>query len=270
MFAAAASWLLLHAFGLALGFSQLEPADPSSLRALGIGSGIWTVVCSMISLFAGGVVTARAAGLLGRSNAALHGIVLWGVTTVGALALLLSVVGSMARGITGVAVETATITQSAAPAATQAMGMSAQDLLMPINERLRAAGKPEVSAQQLDAALGDAVRRAVRDGRVDQELFVGALADNTALSREDVRELIGAAGQQLSGVQQRAADTAERVADVTARAFWALFSVMLLSLMSAVLGSITGVTRRQRELSARAATLPAGSGDMSHNEAAYS
>jgi len=269
MFSAAATWLLLHALGLGLGLSQLEPSDPSSLRAIGIGSGIWTVVSSMISLFAGGIVTARAAGILGRSNAALHGIVLWGVTTVGALALLMSVVGSMARGVTDITVETATITRSAAPATAQALGINAQDLIAPLNERLRSAGKAPITAQQLESALTDAAQTALREGRLDEDLFARALADNTALDQGDVRELMAAAGQQRASMGQRAAETAERAADMTGRAFWALFSVMLLSLVSAVLGAITGVTRRQRELSARAAELPSGSGEMARNDAAY-
>ena len=104
MFAATGLWLLLHAFGLAVGLSTLEPDDPSRLRAVGIGTGIWTVVTSMASLFMGGVITARSAGLLGRSNAGLHGFVLWGVTTVGVLALTTTIIASLARDVSRVQV----------------------------------------------------------------------------------------------------------------------------------------------------------------------
>jgi hypothetical protein len=190
MFAAAGVWLLLHAFGLAIGLSQLEPYDPSDLRATGIGTGIWTVIASMASLFVGGVVTARAAGLLGRSNAGLHGVVLWGVTTVGGLVLIASVVASLARGASGVTIETMTITRGQSPSA------------------------------QMDQGTGQAMPEAG-----------------------------GATAQQAPTRQE----SMERVREVSAGAFWAAFSVMLLSLLSSVLGAIAGVTRRQRELSAQVA-----------------
>jgi hypothetical protein len=192
MFAAAGVWLLLHALGLAIGLSRLEPANPSDLRATGIGGGIWTVIASMVSLFVGGMVTARAAGLLGRSNAGLHGIVLWGVTTVGGLVLIVSVMASLARGISGVTLESMTIMEGTGPAAAPGT-----------QPREQAPGQVQPGAPTPN--------------------------DNMAM---------------------------EQAADATARAFWAGFSVMLLSLISSVLGTVAGVTRRQRELSAQVAELP--------------
>ena len=190
MFAAAGVWLLLHVLGLAIGLTQLDPGDPNDLRATGIGGGIWTVVASMVSLFAGGMVTARAAGLLGRSNAGLHGIVLWGATTVGGLVLIVSVMASLARGVSGMSIERMTITTG--PAQATAPG-----------------AEP---------------------------------ADTTA--------------QPAAPEDQGQITRAEQATTVSARAFWAAFSVMLLSLLSSVLGAIAGVTRRQRELSAQVAELP--------------
>lgn len=256
MFAAAGVWLLMHAFGLAIGFSQLEPADPSDLRASGIGGGIWTVLSSMAALFVGGMVTARAAGMLGRSNAGLHGVVLWGVTTVGGLVLIVSVMASLARGVSGVTVEAISITQGSLPSLSQRLGIDARDLLAPVNERLSAQGKPTVTVEQLEAAMRDAANTAVRQGRFDRELFTSALAAHTALSREDAQQLFGDMGQRMSVMGQNMSEAAQQATKITARAFWAMFAVMLLSLASSVLGAVAGVTRRQRELSAQAAQLP--------------
>lgn len=257
VFAAFGVWLLLHAFGLAVGFSQLDPTNPSDLRATGIGGGIWTVVSSMVALFVGGMVTARSAGLLGRSNAGLHGIVLWGVTTVGGLVLVASVISSLARGVSGVTIDAISMAQGSAPTVAQGLGLDADDLMAPVNERLRAQGKPEITAAQLDAALRDAAQTALREGRFDRELFTSTLAEHTALSQRDAEELFGTAAERLATVGQNVSRAAEQATTATARAFWAVFAMMLLSLASAVLGAITGVTRRQRELSAQAALLPA-------------
>lgn len=261
VFAASGVWLLLHALGLALGFTQLEPSEPSSLRAIGIGSGIWVVLTSMISLFAGGMIVARSAGLLGRSNAALHGIVLWGITTVGGLVLILSLLGTVARGIGNVTAETASYAGSVT-SVTQALGLSTRELLSPINQRLQAREMPTITAQQLERAIEDAAQTALARGEFDRELFLNAVARNTALSRTEVRQAFEAAGQRLSNLGQELAAAADRAATMTGRAFWALFATMALSLISALLGAISGVTRRQRELSARAADLASPYGGM--------
>jgi hypothetical protein len=259
MFAAAGVWLILHVFGLAVGFSQLEPGDPSDLRATGIGGGIWTVLSSMAALFVGGMVTARAAGLIGRSNAGLHGIVLWGVTTVGGLVLIVSVMASLARGVSAVTVETITMSESAGASLADRLGLEARDLLDPVNARLSAQGKPTVTMEQLDAALRDAARTSMRQGRFDRELFTNALAQHTALSRQDAQQVFGDLEQRMSAMGQNVSRAAEHAAAVTARAFWAMFAVMLLSLASAVLGAVAGLTRRQRDLSAQVAQVtPAG------------
>jgi hypothetical protein len=259
MFTAAGVWLMLHAFGLAVGFSQLEPNDLNDLRASGIGGGIWTVLSSMAALFAGGMVTARSAGLLGRSNAGLHGIVLWAVTTVGGLVLIVSVIASLARGVSGVTVETITMTRGVPASPAQSFGLDTGSMIDSVNARLSAQGKPAMTEAQLDAALRDAASRATRQGRFDREQFTTALAERTSLGRQDVDQLFGDLARRLSTARQDISQAAERATQVTARAFWVVFAVMLLSLASSVLGAITGVTRRQRDLSAQAAQLPPAS-----------
>src|SRR5688500_18139947 len=81
-FVALGIWVLLYALGLALGLSALEPTSPNSARAAGIGTGIWSLIAPLIALFVGGFVAARSSGVLERMVGALHGAVLWGLTTV--------------------------------------------------------------------------------------------------------------------------------------------------------------------------------------------
>jgi hypothetical protein len=94
-------WLLLHTLGLAAGLTAIDPNNPRSLRGVGIGTGIWSIVAPLIALFVGGYVAARSAGVLERGLGALHGAVLWGLTTVAGAAGL----GLMLASVVNVGVQ---------------------------------------------------------------------------------------------------------------------------------------------------------------------
>jgi hypothetical protein len=74
-------WILLYALGLALGVSSVDLNNPGSARSAGIGTGIWSLIAPLVSLFVGGLVASRAAGVEDKMSGAMHGAVLWGLTT---------------------------------------------------------------------------------------------------------------------------------------------------------------------------------------------
>lgn len=239
IFVAAGVWLLLHVLGLAIGFSQLDPGDAGTLRAFGIGAGVWAVVTNILALFCGGWVTARSAGVIGRGNAALHGIVLWGATTLASLVLIFSVLTRIGANASQLSLPTGTMSTLS-----ESVGLTANDALAPINAELKEAGQPTITAAQLRTAMQEAVATSLRRGTLDWEVFQRSLATNTALSVQDINQI-------LAGSQQRLMQAAEEAAQVTARTFWGLFFVLLTSLIASVGGAAVGVTRRQRELSNR-------------------
>jgi hypothetical protein len=251
LFAAAGVWLLLHTLGLAIGMTAFEP-NRGVLRAVGIGGGVWAVVASMAALFVGGFVTARSAGTVGRSNAGLHGIVLWGAATLLGLWLLGSFASTVASGVTGAGRSAA----ESVPAAARAVGVGADEVLAPVNERLARGGHPPVTASELERAIRDALATSVREGRLDRDVFEASLAEHTALSRADVREVFRDVEAQMSSAGQGIGERVDEVAAIGARVFWGAFALLALSLASSFLGAIAGVTPRQRELSLRAAELP--------------
>jgi hypothetical protein len=271
-FVALGIWVLLYALGLASGLSSVDPADPSSAKAAGIGTGIWSLIAPLIALFAGGFVAARTAGAWDRTSGILHGAVLWGLTTLAgvivmgmALSSLLGTVfnvGKAAVGATGTAV--ASVAAGAASQGDNAgnlarsFGLNAEDALAPINQRLKAEGKPTITPNQLEAATKDVINTSIQQGRMDRELLVNSLAQNTALSRQDAQEIAGRIeaqwNQQWSQVQAKAGEIKEQVqtgalqaADTTGRVFWGIFFALLLGLVSSLVGSIVGVTTRQRQ-----------------------
>ncbi len=169
---------MLYALGLALGLSWIDPQDPSSLRPTGVFSGIWLVVVSLVALFVGGYVAARGAGVTSRGHGALHGLVMWGLSVVAGAWLIGNVASAVVRS--GAAVGGAAMSAMGDPMGSvgqlgdlpRQLGVSSDDMLAPVNERLRSAGKPEVTAEQLENATRDVVQRSAREGRLDRETLI--------------------------------------------------------------------------------------------------
>ncbi len=259
-FVAMGLWLLLYSLGLAMGLSSVDPNNPSSVRAAGIGTGIWSVIAPLIALFCGGFVAARSAGRLDKGGGALHGAVMWGLTTLVSIALfgmlLSTILGTVLRaggavvGATGAAVAGAA---SGGGQAAQAFGLDANDALAPINRRLKEEGKPTITANQLQAATSDALTTALRTGELDREVLVSSIADNTRLTRQDSEEIADRVNQQFTAFRGKVGQVGEQVqqgalqaAEPTSRVFWGIFGSLLLGLIAAVVGGTVGVSRRQR------------------------
>jgi hypothetical protein len=259
------SWLLLHLVGMAVGLTAVDPdAAGGSLRAIGIGTGIWTVIAPLIALFLGGMVTARLTGLLDLPLSAIHGAVMWALTMVLGAFLVVQLIGSALGGATrlgGAAI--GTTAQAAASAigvadkdTLAAIGIDENDLVAQINERLRAQDKPTVTADQLKAALRDATSTAVRTGELDRQVLVESLASKTALSREDARDVAAQIeaqyrarrGQLETRARELGASAQETVleaADTTGKVLGWTSLALALGLASALGGSLLGANRRR-------------------------
>src|ERR671931_1101449 len=91
VFFLAISWLL-YLLGVALGLTVVNPAEvPEAGEKLGRGAAIWILVTSLIAFFLGGLFAARIAGIIDKTEGMLHGLAVWGVSTL--LALLLGAAG---------------------------------------------------------------------------------------------------------------------------------------------------------------------------------
>jgi hypothetical protein len=257
-------WLLLHLLGMSIGLIAVDPNDASSLRGVGIGTGVWSLIAPILALFVGGLATGWLTGPLRRMTGAIHGAVMWSLATVTSLALVWTMVAALVGGILSAGTQVASATAGGAMErlgedeggglSLEALGLSADDLLGPLNERLQAAGKPAITAEQLKAAAQDALRTSVRQGQFDREILVNALAENTALSRADVNELAGTIQQQyqqrmdrLGELGQKARQRALEAVEDSGKALLGLFFSMLFGLAAAVGGAMLGAGRdRQR------------------------
>jgi hypothetical protein len=166
-------------------------------------------------------------------------------------------VGKTAVGAAGSAISGAASQGGEAGNLAQQFGLNADDALGPVNQRLRAEGKPAITADQLQAATKDVLNTSIQQGKLDRNVLVGAIADNTKLSRRDAEEVAGRVetqfnekkgqvGQQVQQAGQQVQEGALKAADTTGRVFWGIFGALLLGLISSVLGATLGVSKRQR------------------------
>jgi hypothetical protein len=207
------SWSAI--FGGAFVLSSVDPSDPGSAKSAGIGTGIWSLIAPLIALFIGGFVAARTAGVLDKGGGALHGAVLWGLTTLAgvilmsmALSSLMGAVFSVGKTAVGAAGSAVVGAASQGGEAAKTFGLDANDALGPVNQRLAQEGKPTITADQLKAATSDVLNTAVRTGQLNRETLVSAIADNTKLSRRDAEDVATRVEQQFNQtkgqVQQKA------------------------------------------------------------------
>lgn len=258
-------WALLYTLGLALGLSSINPADAGSAKSSGVFTGIWGLLSPLIALFVGGIVAGRGAGVMSRSSGGLHGLVMWGLTTLVGIWLLGNVMSSVAGGLfsvgkTAVQATGATVAAGASQAGgigelARRFGLDANDALRPINERLTAEGKPTVTAEQLEGATRDVVNTAVREQRIDRQNLLQAITANTNLSRADAQEVAIRVENQFNAFQDKAGQAAQSIqtgalkaADATGKVFWGVFGALFLGLVSAILGGMVGMSRHQKEL----------------------
>jgi hypothetical protein len=269
-------WLLLYAFGLAVGLTAIDPNNPGSLRSSGIFTGVWGLVSPLVALFIGGFVAGRGAGLFRRGEGAMHGLVMWGLAMVIGTFLVISAATAVIKGVASVggdAVRAGGAAIGAAvehgPAMAEGLGLDADEALRPVNQRLEAIGRPPIRADQLAAATTDAIQHGVTEGRIDHDVLVASIARNTSLSRADADEVANRLEMQIDKVRGQLAQRAHaaetgalRAADASGKAFLGMFGALLLGLVAAVVGAALGVPHlraRRRELApARPPVAPAG------------
>jgi len=260
--AAVGLWMLLYAFGLAIGASTLNVQDAGSAKATGIFTGIWGAVAPLIALFIGGIVAGHGAGVDRRGDGALHGFVTWALAAIGGAFLLANLVGAIAGGVASVGRTAAKAAGGAsAPQIEQAMrtaGIDANALVRPVNERLQAQGRPTVSPREMEAAARDVLQRSVRTGTIDQQVVVQSLADNTSLSRSDAQQVAGQMESQLQNARGQLMSQLQSATDAAGKALWGAFVALALGLIAAIVGGIVGVPGlHRRPLRREPAPLPA-------------
>lgn len=91
--------LVLSVLGLGLGASSVNPlSEQNPTSGIATGAAVWFIITTLISLFAGGWVAGRLAGIPRQIDSSLHGVLTWGVATLLLFYFLTTTVGSLIGG----------------------------------------------------------------------------------------------------------------------------------------------------------------------------
>ena len=230
--------VVLSLLGLAIGLAAFDPG--SSAGSFGLGTGVWVILTALVSLFLGGMSTGRLAGVLERRDGFLHGVILWGLSTLLGVWLLSRGLGALFGGafnlagnVLGGAARAATSVAGAAVGATTASGTDANldfgDVRREIEQTLRQTGDASLSPDSLAAAAkaagGAATGGASNDqaaeeigallrhraGNVDRNDVLNVITRRTSLSRADAERLADRVTSGAQDVRTRASQTVDRL-----------------------------------------------------------
>lgn len=169
--------MLLTLLGLGIGFGTIDAVDEQNPTAgLGIGSAIWYIVTSLLSLFLGGWVAGRMASTPRLFDGIIHGVLTWCLVTLLTIYFLTTTIGSIIGGVGsllgGIISTAGSAVASAAPAVgnmvqnqLQANGIDTDNIDLnnlrnEVNTILRQTGDPNLSPDALNRKANQAVNQA--------------------------------------------------------------------------------------------------------------
>jgi polyhydroxyalkanoate synthesis regulator phasin len=247
--------VLLSLLGIGIGLATVDPAagDTPDAATFGIASGIFYAIVTLVSLFSGGWVAGRLAGMPVRTDGLLHGLVTWAVAMLLLLYIVTTTIGALVSGALGMVGSTlqaaAQSVQTAAGAAAQTdIGEQALNSLEQQAGQLLGQAQQGAGAQEISGLL-DQVMAVAQGGLSDQEQqrIIDQIVQRTGVTREEAQAQL----QQLQTQYQEARTAAEEQARVAAQAtsetvsqgaFWS-FVALLLGAIAAAVGGLVGTPR---------------------------
>ena len=247
--------LTLSLLGLGIGLSTIEPlSETRPLEGIGIGSVIWWGVSMLISLFIGGWVAARLAGISKPTHGVLHGLITWSVVTLLTFFILTTVVGRVIGGVGNVIGRTMSLAgQTIGPIDLSNIKQEANLLLGQsgrAGEDVRGGtGNGAANMQGSQAAGFDQVIDNLFSGGratdvVDRETAVNVIMQRTGRSREEANQIVEnwivKYEQTKADVEAKAREAGDAVAEATSKASIYLFFGLILGALAAGLGGKAG------------------------------
>jgi hypothetical protein len=88
-------WILLQVFGMGAGLSAIDTDNAGSLRGVGIGTSVWSLLAPLVAMFIGGWIAGKLAATRDDRIGGLHGVVVWALTSVLGVMLAVSLVSAI-------------------------------------------------------------------------------------------------------------------------------------------------------------------------------
>jgi hypothetical protein len=233
--------LLLTALGVAVGISAAQPGETQA-STLGAGAGIWAGLSLLVALFVGGMVSTRIGAISDGATGFFEGALVWVVSILLMLYFASSGVSMLAGGafqmVGGAAQAMGSVMQGGGGAGVDVSGSVDQ-----IVQRL----KDPKTAQQIASVTGmpqSEVQATLSETAQRVENNRDNPAQAAAEAKAGVAQLMEKA-KSSGALEQKA----EEVQPQASRAAWIAFGALVLSLLAAVLGAMSG-RRRPEELRA--------------------
>ena len=198
---ALATQLLLGMLGLGIGASTINPTtEQNPANGLGTGAAIWFTISTLLSLFAGGMVAGRLAGMPLRADGMLHGLVVWGTSTLLTFYLLTTAIGGIIGGTASILGKGLSVAGQGAATAATAAGNAA-------------------------SSNPDAVGQAQ-----------GKLGQLQTEAQDKIGQLKGQAQANAPEIETKARQAGEATASGVSKAALATFVILLLGAIAAAIG----------------------------------
>lgn len=247
--------LLLSLLGLGIGLATVDPAvgDTPSAASFGIATGVFYAIVTLLSLFAGGWVAGRLAGMPVRTDGLLHGLVTWAVAMLLLLYVVTTSVGAVLSGTLGMVSSTLQAAgqgvQAAAGAAAQSdVGQEAMNSIQQQAQQLLDQAQQATGAQNPSELL-DQMMAVAQGGLSDQEQqrIVDQVVQQTGVTREEAEAQLQQLQTQYQEAKAAAEEQARQVAQTTSEAvsqgaFWS-FVALLVGAIAAAVGGLVGTPR---------------------------
>jgi hypothetical protein len=222
--------LLLTSLGVAVGISAVDPRG-TEVESVGIGAAAWAAISLLLALYVGGMVSTRIGAVFDKTTGMFEGALVWVLSVLLMAYLAGSGIGLVASGAFKLV-----------GGATQAIGSmvtgAAPDISSGTVDQMVQRLRDPQTARTLSAATG-MPEEEVRNNLSQMADRADAAKDNPAQVAADVRQ-----GMQSMLDRARAdgrlTQAAERAKAAGAKTAWITFAAMLLSLLAAVFGAMSG------------------------------
>jgi hypothetical protein len=251
--------LVLALLGTGIGFSLVDPVQGTTpgANSFGIGAGLYWIVSMMISLGAGSYATARVASARDRFDGLVHGLTIWGLTSILTVYLITSAVGGIIGGafrtVGGMASAAGQSVGATAPVIAKAAGVDDIDIrneaaayltTVPADPSAMSPqeAQKEIARQLPDLAAGGA-KGAQAEGRI-----VAIVAAQQKISEAEARQKVGAAKARFAAAKKDAVETAKSTVDTAAGgAAGTSFLVVIALIIGAASAGFGGIVGGRRD-----------------------
>jgi hypothetical protein len=271
--------LVLNLIGMAIGLSAIEPTEEANpLSGLGTGTIIWWILSNLIALFAGGYVAARVGVSFTTKSGIIQGIMTWALFTIVSAWLLTSVIGSIISGVGNLVGSVLSTTgkvvgNTVGPAIQnqmQNMDVSWEQAKNEFESLLEDSNKQALDPDNLQSEANQITSQANAGADVDQvfnrarntanqtfealdkEALVNIIMERTNMTRAEAEQRVDRVISQYEEARtrvnqflQNAGETAKKqagnVANAVAKASLYLSISLILGIIAAGLGGLTGV-----------------------------